>query len=257
MKSWVRFKNVEVKRDGYYVSYSPKLVNDAKDDSSAILSVRFLNEYPLKDCKVIAESEFEYWIKLYPVPLQLIVKFEYKTTKRISSITEYPYICGVSVKDYRWGGFLEGELSSNMPSNNDLKLIYGDLSSTSSEEVDKELNQRLLGVRVVKWLVLLIAVIIPALIALLGWAHPFFSGLALLFAWYKCADKWLSLSGQKLKTEAELATEKDQQLKEHHHYHCKLNPEGFERLKLENLQVDKEECLMKKLERMESREIEN
>lgn len=49
--------------------------------------------------------------------------------------------------------------------------------------------------------------------------HPFFSALALILAWYKCADKWLSLSGQKIKTEAELAVEEENRLKEHYHYH--------------------------------------
>lgn len=257
MKPWVRFENVEVKRDGYYVSYSPKFVSTANDDSTALLSVRLLREHSLEQCKQIAESEFEYWIKRYPVPLQVLVKFECKTTLRISSIAECPYICGVSKSDYRWGGFLDNELETYMPSNDELKAIYSELPSKTSEEVDIKLNQELIGKRIIKWLVLFTAVIIPALIAFLGWSHPLFSALALIFAWYKCADKWLSLSGRKIKTEAELAVEEDERLKEHHHYHCKLNPQGFERLKLENFQADSEERLRKTLESMQACEIKN
>ncbi|MDK9731090.1 hypothetical protein KI701_23285 [Vibrio sp. D415a] len=257
MKPWVRFENVEVMRDGYYVSYSPKFISAENDDSTAILSVRLLREHSLKQCKEIAEFEFEYWIKRYPVPLQTLVKFECETTLRLSKIADCPYICGVSESEYRWGGFLDNELEIHMPSNNELKLIYSELPSKTSEEVDVLLNQELRGRRILKWFVLFIAVIIPALIALLGWSHPLFSALALIFAWYKCADKWLSLSGRKLKTDAELAAEEDERLKEHHHDHCKLNPEGFERLKLENFKVNRKERLHKKLESMPSAEIEN
>jgi hypothetical protein len=257
MKPWVRFENVEVKKHGYYVSYSPKFVSAASDDSTALLSVRFLREHSLEECKKIAESEFEYWIKRYPVPLQALVKFECKTTLRISSIVDCPYICGVSENEYRWGGFLDNELETHMLSNDELKAIYSELPSKTSQEVDIELNQEFIDKRMIKWFVLFTAVIIPALIAFLGWSHPLFSALALIFAWYKCADKWLSLSGRKIKTEVELAAEEDERLKEHHHYHCKLNPKGFERLKLENFKASSEERLLKKLETMQSGEIKN
>ena len=228
-----------------------------KDDFAALLSVRFLGERSLDECKKIAESEFEYWIKRYPVPLQVLVRFECKTTLRMKDIVDCPYICGVSINDYRWGGFFDGELATHMPSNEKLKIIYSKLPSKTSEEVDIELNRQRLGTRFIKWIVLITAVIIPALIAFLGWSHPFFSALALIFAWYKCADKWLLLSGCKLKTEAELKAEVDERLKEHHHYHCKLNPKGFERLKFENSQARREDRLQKQLKTMQSAEIEN
>ena len=257
MKSWVRFERIEIKRNGYYICYSPKFVSTENDDSTALLSIRFLAERSLDECKKIAESEFECWIKRYPVPLQVIVKFECKTTLRMKNIVDCPYICGVSINDYHWGEFLDSELTTYMPSNEKLELIYSELPRKRSEEVDIELNQQRLGTRFIKWILLLTAVIIPALIALLGWSHPFFSALALIIAWYKCADKWLLLSGRKLKTEAELKAEEDNRLKEHHHYHCKLNPKGFERLKLENGQASREERLQRQLETMQSAEIEN
>ncbi|MDN7133710.1 hypothetical protein JNO04_15295 [Halomonas sp. MC140] len=144
-----------------------------------------------------------------------------------------------------------------MPSNDKLKAIYSELSSKTSEETDIRLNQDVIGMRMMKWFVLFTAVIIPALIAFLGWSHPVFSALALIFAWYKCADKWLLLSGRKVKTEKELAAEEEKRLKEHHHYHCKLNPKGFERLKLESFKTSSEDRLRKKLEGMQSSETEN
>ncbi|WP_181318954.1 hypothetical protein [Photobacterium leiognathi] len=256
MEPWVRFENVELKRKGYYVKYSPKIVSSVKDDTTATLCVRFLREHSLEQCKKIAELEFEYWIKRYPVPLLTLVKFECDTKLRIKNIAEYPYICGVSANEYRWGEFLENELEMQMPSNEELKVIYSDLPSKTSEEVDIKLKQDLIGMRLFKCFLVFTAVIIPALIAFLGWSHPVFSAIALILAWYKCADKWLSLSGRKIKTQAELADEEEKRLKEHHHYHCKLNPKGFERLKHDNFKADREERLRKKLENMHSVELD-
>ena len=51
--------------------------------------------------------------------------------------------------------------------------------------------------------------------------------------------------------------EVEERLEEHHHYHCKLNPKGFERLKFENSQARREDRLQKQLKTMQSAEIEN
>ncbi|HCH0725871.1 TPA: hypothetical protein NKP21_004390 [Vibrio parahaemolyticus] len=257
MKPWIRFEDIEIRREGYYVKYSPKFISEAHDDLTAVLYVRLLQDYSLEECKSIVESEFEYWVQRFPVPLQALVKFECESTTNLSKIADCSYICGVSNHVYRWGGFQDNELDEWMPSNDELQVIYGELSRKTSEEVEVKLKQELVGKRILKWFILFSAVIIPALIAFLGWSHPFFSGLALVFAWYKCADKWLSLSGRKIKTEAELEKEEDKRLKEHHHYHCKLNPKGFERLKLENFKASSQERLSKKLESMHTGEIEN
>ncbi|EOD9423252.1 hypothetical protein ACJ5M9_004979, partial [Vibrio campbellii] len=257
MEPWIRFENVREKRKGYYVSYTPKFVSDKIDDSTAVLSVRLLGDFSLEECKEISEKEFKYWIQRFDVPLQVIPAYENDSSKRISSITGNGYICGVSPEIFRWGGFLEGELAESMPDNDTLKLIYKDLPSKNSEDAERDLKQRIQGISAIKWITLFTAVLIPALIAFLGWSHPLFSAFALIVAWYKCADKWLSLTGRKIKTESELAKEKDNRLKEHHHYHCKLNPDGFAKLKLENFKASREQKLKDKLKGMKRVEIEN
>ncbi|OOX30280.1 hypothetical protein BJL83_19700 [Vibrio parahaemolyticus] len=257
MEPWVRFENVREKRKGYYVSYTPKFVSDKIDDTTAVLSVRLLDDFSLEECKAISEKEFKYWIQRFNVPLQAIPAYENNSSKRISSITNVGYICGVSPEIFRWGGFLEGELAESMPDNDALKLTYKELPSKSSEEAERDLRQRILGISAIKWFALFTAVLIPALIAFLGWSHPLFSAIALIVAWYKCADKWLSLTGRKIKTESELAKEEDNRLKEHHHYHCKINPDGFTKLKLENFKASREQRLKDKLKEMERVEIEN
>jgi hypothetical protein len=257
MKPWVRFENVRVKREGYYVSYTPKFVSAKSGDDTAVLSVRLLDDFSLEECKDISEKEFKYWIQRYNVPLQVIPAYENNSSKRISSITGVGYICGISPEQFRWGGFAVGELAEAMPENDIIKSIYKDLPSKTSENAEQDLKQHILGTSTIKWFTLFAAVLIPALIAFLGWSHPLFSAIALLVAWYKCADKWLSLTGRKIKTESELAKEQDDTLKEHHHYHCKLNPEGFAKLKLENFKASREQRLKEKLKAMERLEIEN
>ena len=75
MKPWIRFEDIEIRRESYYVKYSPKFISEAHDDLTAILYVRLLQDYSLEECKSIVESEFEYWVQRFPVPLQALVKF--------------------------------------------------------------------------------------------------------------------------------------------------------------------------------------
>lgn len=46
--------------------------------------------------------------------------------------------------------------------------------------------------------------------------------------------KGLKMKGILKKSRAEKALDEEQQRMRHHHYHCERNPEGFQRLKLDN-----------------------
>lgn len=85
------------------------------------------------------------------------------------------------------------------------------------------------------YLVFIWAVVIPGFIALLGYTSPFVSWLALGYAWLQAYIKGMKLTGKWPKTQQEVDEERERAAMEHHHYHCKQNPEGFLRLKVENV----------------------
>ena len=48
-------------------------------------------------------------------------------------------------------------------------------------------------------------------------------------------ETWLELSGKLPKSKRDKEIEDEERLKNHYYYHCQMNPEGFKRLMLENL----------------------
>jgi predicted RNA-binding protein with RPS1 domain len=57
-----------------------------------------------------------------------------------------------------------------------------------------------------------------------------------MYSLYKAVEKALRLTGKWPKSKAEVQKEAEETRMRHHHYHSERNPEGFERLKLENFE---------------------
>ncbi|WP_261889238.1 hypothetical protein [Vibrio cortegadensis] len=143
-----------------------------------------------------------------------------------------------------------------MPTETELKRIYKGLAFTTSSEAQMKINADLRSRKLLKYWAVTTLVVFPAIISFLGWSTPVFAAISLIYAWYKCADKWLAINGQKIKSEAEVAKEEEQRLMEHHHYHCVRNPEAFDKLKHENFRINQARKRDDKLELMESSFLE-
>ena len=83
------------------------------------------------------------------------------------------------------------------------------------------------------------AVVVPAAIATLGFFNVFYVGAVVLFySFYRAIRKALKLLGITEYSEAEKEKIGADLEMRHHHYHCKRNPAGFERLRDENFMND-------------------
>ena len=86
------------------------------------------------------------------------------------------------------------------------------------------------------WIVFVWAVVVPAGVAILEWWSDWLGVVVLVYSLYKAIEKALRLMGRWPKSKAEAQKEAEEARMCHHHYHCERNPEGFERLKLENFE---------------------
>jgi hypothetical protein len=100
------------------------------------------------------------------------------------------------------------------------------------------------------------AVIIPAIIATLGWKNELVSFLAFGYSIFKAYVEALKLLGKWPKTQQELDQELEKEMMEHHHYHCKQNPEGFRRQKVENFERMEKEQIHGEAEMLEQKRLE-
>ncbi|MEZ9230509.1 hypothetical protein AB4259_05425 [Vibrio amylolyticus] len=254
MDNWVRFESIEIKRDGYYVKYDPMVIGF--EESTPFVSVRIIDDIPISRCKEIAEQEYQYWYKKFPIPLQVNIRYENSRGHYSEQLTGCSYICGETLTEYRWGGFNQDKLKYEMPPETEIKRIYEGLECFTSSQGKLKNKQERLAKRLLKYWAVVSLVVIPAIVAFLGWSTPVFAAITLVYAWYKCADKLLIINGQKLKTENEIKKEKKQQLMEHYYYHCSRNPEAFEALKLENFQLNQTDKRNAKLKEMRSLPLE-
>ena len=60
--------------------------------------------------------------------------------------------------------------------------------------------------------------------------------LGITYSFWKAYKQWRIETGRDEKPKIDQLKEDDNRTMEHHHYHCKLNPEAFLKLKVENLQ---------------------
>jgi hypothetical protein len=246
---WVKYEKIEEKRNGFYVEYNPVFTGQ----EFAILSINIYDTKLSGNIKNIAESELEYWALKYPAPIMLMIDNktdeEWRTKDKIghSFLLGYPKLGKVIL---HWDEYPKAEEPDIDLSKESLAKIYSGLNYFTYEEVVAKQKIEVKGRKLLLLVLTLWACVIPALIAFLGWSNPIVSLIALAYSWYVAFNKGMKLWGRKKKSDKDLAKEKEQLAKDHHHYHCQLNPDAFLRLKNENFKKERLEKEKTKIESM-------
>jgi hypothetical protein len=246
---WVKYEKIEEKRNGFYVEYNPVFTGQ----EFATLSINIYDTKLSGNIKNIAESELEYWVLKYPAPIMLMIDNktdeEWRTKDKIghSFLLGYPKLGKVIL---HWDEYPKAEEPDIDLSKESLAKIYSGLNYSTYEEVVAKQKIEVKGRKLLLLVLTLWACAIPALIAFLGWSNPIVSLIALAYSWYVAFNKGMKLWGRKKKSDKDLAKEKEQLAKDHHHYHCQLNPDAFLRLKNENFKKERLEKEKTKIESM-------
>lgn len=251
IKPWVRYEDIEEKRDGYYVAYRPVFPGQ----EFAIIKLNIYESQLSDDIKSIAEAELEYWALKYHTPIMLMISNKTDEQWQTKDKIGHSYLLGYAKSGQiisHWDEYPESEEPEFNLSTEYLEKTYSGLSSTTYEEVVEKQKVEAKGRKLLLVVLTLWACVIPALIAFLGWSNPVVSFMALAYSWYIAFQKGLALWGRKKKSEKEITKEKEELAKEHHHYHCQLNPEAFKKLKFENFKKQRLEKERAKIENMRS-----
>ena len=240
----LRFDSLKEAKDWYFVEYAPPIAGNP----FAIVQLTILSDKNSADrVRIISamKQELSNWLQRYPV---MVMVFSFSAAGDLISFEPQKpsnHLMGrqndTGEIESVWGSFESTELPPISP--DALRAIYHDIPCKTGQEIalenEKEQNRLLQGMRVWRILLVLWLVIIPAGIAYLGFANPLVGKIALgysmlmaLVQLLKIFGKWPQMQRAKEKAVEDLA-------KNHHHYHCKKNPEGFMRLKVQNF--DREE----------------
>jgi len=231
--------------DGYYVEYCP-----TRSSYLASLSITLMTDYTPKEMVDIIEREFLYWIDKYPVPLMASAYNSKEDLIRLENITGCNQYCGFYNPEMKetikaWKLFTSADIPDAVKTEEYQDKVYEGLPYKCSEqlklEVDKEYRRNAKIFKGFNYLWIFWVVFIPVIIEIFGFCSVTLSIVLLIYCFIGATIKFLKMTDRWKKDKKSLEKEEDNRLKEHHHYHCLLNPEGFERLKIENFDRESRE----------------
>lgn len=244
-------------RDWYFVEYAPPIAGNP----FATVDLTILNDADAANhaCITIAmEEELSLWLSRYDVPVMI---FAFKAAGDLICLEpEKPssHLMGRR-KD---GGALESVWGSfespTLPvfSSDTLRAIYHGIPFRTGREItlENEQEQKRLIQGMKLWRILLVfwLVVIPAGIAYLGLANPLVGKLALAYSLLMALVQLLKIFGKWPQTKRAKEKADEDLAKDHHHYQCKRNPEGFNRLKMENFEREERERTLKEAEELKA-----
>lgn len=243
VSSQLYFKKIEEARDNGFVEYYPAKIGDL----FAALNLSFLGGTDPEHVAQEMERELDHWMTRFPVPL-MVSSFD-KTGDRISLEPARPGKCLLGYRlngktVMHWGEkendwFPDGPLTEAT-----LRDVYREVPCETQEEVGARVyadaRRTRIGFRCIKTLLTLWLVVIPLAMAFLGFASPLWGILVLLWALGRGGYEFLRLWGWIGPSAREQEQAEKTRKMEHYYHHCEKNPEGFLRLKSENITRDAE-----------------
>lgn len=232
----IRFQPIKEGRDCYFVEYYPP----APGERFANLGLIFLEKPELRDICKAMEDELLQWVQRYPLPVMVSAFDQVGDLYDLKEEKGCSHLMGYSTSDdfikKQWQLIKDEDLPDMALDRDYLIALYKDVPFTKQSENKAACEKRVRKIQTGWYIVFAWAVVVPAIIALLGYTSPFVSWLALGYAWVQAYIKGMKLAGKWPKTQNEIDEEQERAKMEHHHYHCKENPEGFLRLKVENVE---------------------
>jgi hypothetical protein len=222
----------------YYVSYQPA---DTRFPF-AIIQLTFLdNGSDVAVVKSAMEHELENWLSRFRVPV-MVSSFDAKDDLiRIDDESDQSHLMGyVDLQTgemiQRWGLLKDNELPPEQRDAGYLARVYEGvpfrLQKTVRQNAIREARTMGRSIRMIVFLLAGVPLLIEIVSLGVTWVGHILVGVSITAGLYKLAKMmgWLKPTQR-----AKDIAEKDLRMK-HYFYHCERNPEGFNRLKIENFE---------------------
>lgn len=234
----IYFSAVKENRNQYYVEYYPP----APAYLFATLSITFLAAYSHHEIIEIMEQEATIWLKKYPISL-MVSSFDdagdliYLNDLKPESHLICFYNSTKTVVEFHWALLRNEQIPQDALDTDYLLEVYESFNKKTSDELKLEAEKHHKQMRLGMKIVVFWAVGLPTLVMVIEFFIPqWLAALVLTYGLCKALTRWFKMTGRWPKTAAEIAREAEDLQIRHHHYHCKMNPDGFTRLKLENFE---------------------
>lgn len=192
------------------------------------------------------EAEAAAWTERYAVPVMVFASDEKGDTVVVSDSLEHNNLIAWRHPDgyleKHWKLLNDEELPADALSHDYLLKVYNDVPYRTDKEVKDQANrkwqQRRKELRIGIGIIFGWAVVVPAAVAVLGWANPIIGLLVTLYALGKAGRQGgLMLGWFKPSAMEKEKREKERRMR-HYYYHCERNSKGFQRVIAENFEKD-------------------
>lgn len=230
------FEATKEDRGWYFVEYSPPI---SGYQFATLTLVVFKTGRVCKDIATTMEAELVIWLERYPIPIMVSAFDDTGSVIGLSSYRPCDHLIGyIDASTNRvvqeWRLLANDELPRDALNASYLRKIYAGIPFKTKQQLQTQTLEKVKQLRLGWWIVFIWAAVVPAGIAVLEWWSDWLGWAVLAYSLYKAVEKALRLLGKWPKSTGELQREAEEARMRHHHYHCERNPEGFERLKLEN-----------------------
>ncbi|KXK13885.1 MAG: hypothetical protein UZ14_CFX002001445 [Chloroflexi bacterium OLB14] len=223
-------------REWYFVEYHPanyfKFAN-----IQLILTVEETRE---TDIIKAMEKEATCWLTLYPIPVMVSVFDNKGDLYKFSKIKEKKHL--IAFFDQRgeiyfhWGLLKDEEIPDVGLDQEYRNNLYSDFNFITDTQygIDREKRRRQIDDG---RFIILVWIVLTAFVAeIFVYFNQYLSLIAFLYVLFKAIQKILQFTNILPISKKEKEKIKEQTLKDHYYYHCQMNPEGFNRLKMENFE---------------------
>lgn len=244
------FENIREYRGSYFVEYKPPIAGNL----FATLSIIFPDPVEWEQVAECLDNEVRRWIERYPVPL---MAWAWDNKEDVIRPPGLDSDCLVA-----WTNPVSGEIEqsweledlsaflSETPLRADWQTIYADIPFRTKAEVETDAREVLLvkkrRVRFLKFILMCWLVLIPAGYAVFEFLGPAWLGvMGFVLVLWNALNTALRIWGRVKPSERDQEDDERQRKMNHYYYHCERNPEGFQRVMVENIEDDARERIRK------------
>ena len=230
-----KYEPVKESRSWYFVEYRPP-THGAR---TAMLALVITENASQKKIVTTMERELKEWLVRYPVPI-MVFSFDNKDNRyNFSKLKGCDCLIGFWGEDKQirmyWKLLKDEEIPDIALNQEYVDNLYSGLKYKTYAAIEVE-HRKKMGQIKIGWVIFFIwLVIIPAIYAIFEYSSNLLALIALIYSLYKAVRKGFELTGKWPKSKRTKEREREEELKNHYYYHCKMNPEGFRKLMLENM----------------------
>lgn len=250
----IYFGEIKEDRGWYFIEYSPP----HESFRFALLNIVVPEQAEKEQIVQAIETEVRAWFSRYPIPIMATAFDATGSVLRLSPIKDCDSLIGFVPKGQtsivlHWRSFNDNDLRDDALNRDQLKKVYANVPFRTSAHIERETKKHAQAVLAVKWIFIFATVLFPLAVLILPEISRPVAVVLFVYGILKIIIAYLKQTGVLKKSQREIEREKDELAMRHHHHHCKLNPEAFQRLKIENFEREEREKTLKEAEALKKR----